>query len=153
MSTAKLQVATELLTEALRLFFEGTSYYAALHLAGAAEEVLAVYVRSHGGVSAFENTKNAVVRVSKFFEAGRVEANSAEIASILNHARNSTKHKFGKGDHYIDFDAAWEAEELLVMAVSDYYQLMTVLPLAETELIRRFNEPRSSALYLPPDRR
>jgi hypothetical protein len=45
--TDKLTIATELLTQSSRLFFEG-AYFASLHLAGAAEELFGVYITNAG---------------------------------------------------------------------------------------------------------
>jgi len=120
------------------MYYEGDSYFAALHLAGAAEEVLAVYVRTNGGTSSFDAFKQGAMRLSKYFSGE--EPSSRDIANLMNRAKNSTKHKYGKGDHDVDFHAQSEAETLLDMAVADYYQLMSVFDLPETDFLRKFND-------------
>jgi hypothetical protein len=52
----KLDVACELLDRSLRLYYAGDSYFSALHLAGAAEEILGVYVERAGGESSFRTS-------------------------------------------------------------------------------------------------
>jgi hypothetical protein len=45
----------------------------------------------------------------------------------------------------VEFDPRAEAQKLLERALTNYYQLMNVLELPETEDMRRFNaEPRSA---------
>ena len=63
-ATSKLDIATELLDRALRLYYERDSYFAALHLAGAAQELLGAHVRTHGGISSFQSLKDSAVRLS-----------------------------------------------------------------------------------------
>lgn len=135
----KLVVATELLDRALRMYYEGNSYFAALHLAGGAEEVLGAYVERHGGESSFRNLQQSAVTLSKLFN-GDVESEPKEIAHVMNRAKNSTKHmNSGGDDDQVDFNARAEAHVLLDRAVSNYYTLMNFYKLPETELVRRFN--------------
>ncbi len=143
-ATTKLEIATELLDRALRLYFEGDSYFSALHLAGAAEELLGVYVKTYGGVRSFDSTKDSAVRLSKYIRNDGTESNPKDIADLINHAKNSTKHKYGKGDHITDFDPRFEAFNMLDLAVENYYQLMSHIDLPDTELLRRFNNARPS---------
>ena len=137
--TAKLAVATELLDRALLMYYAGDSYFAALHLAGAAEELLAVYVKKYGGTSSFESLKSAAVRMSKFFSDDRTSSNPKDIGDLLNAAKNSTKHMRGKNDTQVRFDARSEAKEMLDLAVTNYYFLMGFHELTETDMLRRFN--------------
>jgi hypothetical protein len=44
-----------------------------------------------------------------------------------------------EGDDEIFFDPRREAEDLLRRALTNYYDLMSQLPLDESELMRRFN--------------
>ena len=129
----------ELLDRALRLYFEGDSYFTALHLAGAAEEILGVYVKIHGGVPAFDSTRASTVYLSKYIRNDGTESKAKDIGDLMNHAKNSTKHKFGKNDHVVAFDPRREARNMLDLCVENYYQLMSLLNLPETELLRKFN--------------
>lgn len=136
--TEKLVVATELLDRALRMYYEGSSYFAALHLAGAAEEILGVYVERHGGESSFKSLQRGSVKISKFVNGG-VESKPKDIAFVMNHAKNSTKHMDTEDDDHVYFNPQTEARDLLDRAVSNYYSLMSLYELPETELVRRFN--------------
>ena len=135
----RLTVACELLDEALRLYFEPRANYACLHLAGAAEEIFGAYVDKHGGESAFANHRRVGVRLSAYFSSDGTPSSEKAIGDVINFAKNNTKHGHG----LVDFDPRAEAQELLERALTNYYQLMNVFDLPETESMRRFNtEPR-----------
>ena len=137
--TSKLDIATELLDRALKLFYERDSYFAALHLAGAAEEVLGAYVRSQGGVSAYESLRDGAVKLSKHIRDDGIESAPKRIANAMNHAKNATKHMDDGDDDRVYFNVEFEARERLDLAVTNYYMLMQYLPLRETPLLQRFN--------------
>lgn len=138
-STEKLVVATELLNCALRLYYEGNSYFAALHLAGGAEEVLGAYVEHHiGGESSFKSLQRGAVNISKFVN-GEGESKPKDIAMVMNNAKNSTKHMDSKDDNIVHCNPQTEAKDLLDRAISNYYYLMGFYNLSETDLVRRFN--------------
>jgi hypothetical protein len=137
--TDKLQVAVELLDRALCMYYEGNSYFAALHLAGGAEEILGAYVERSGCESSFKSLQQAAVRLSKFLNDG-LESKPKDIADVMNHAKNRTKHMNKDNDDTVYFDPKTEAHDLLDRAVSNYYTLMSDFDLPETDLIRRFNE-------------
>lgn len=139
MSTEKLHVASELLDRALHMYYEGNSYFAALHLAGGAEEVLGAYIERSGGESSFKSLQRGAVKLSKFFNDGGVESSPKGIATVMNHAKNRTKHMDVEEDDHVYFDPKAHAHDLLDRAVSNYYALMSIYELPETELIRRFN--------------
>ena len=132
----KLDIACELLDRSLRLYYAGDSYFACLHLAGAAEEILGVYVEKHGRDSSFANFRSAAVRLSGFLADDGAPSTPKDIGDLMNHAKNNTKHGHG----VVNFDAKKEAKELLDRAATNYYFLMNHYPVPETELIRRFNE-------------
>ena len=142
MPVDKLDVACELLDRALRLYYEGDSYFASLHLAGAAEEIFGVYARRCGMESAFTNFRRAATKMAKYFGSDQEDSESHSIGELMNRAKNQTKHGHGA----VTFDAATEAKEILDRAVSDYYALMNhYSQLQETELIGRFNRELTGA--------
>ena len=53
-SYSKLEIATQQLDTALMLYFEDKNYFSVITLAGAAEEILAVYLKLHKQPNAFE---------------------------------------------------------------------------------------------------
>ena len=138
--TPKLEIARELLDRALRLYYEGGSDFAALHLAGAAEELLGRHVEKLGGESSFASLQQGAVRLSKYINPDKTESEPKAIANVMNHAKNATKHMNKTDDDHVSFDPRAEAHDRLDRAVSDYYQAMAEYELPETELIRRFNQ-------------
>jgi hypothetical protein len=132
----RLFVACELLDCALRLYYEGQYHYATLHLAGAAEEILGVYVEQCGAPSSFTSSKSAAAKIAVILGGGSEGASRKAIGDLMNYAKNRTKHGHGP----VDFDARQEAKEILDRAVTNYYALMNVYPeLPESPLISRFN--------------
>jgi hypothetical protein len=126
------------------MYYEGNSYFASLHLAGAAEEILAVYVKKHEGISSFESLRDVAVMLSKTEIVKNLIDDSVEptvknIADIMNRAKNSTKHMNKRDDDLVHLEAQGEAKDLLCRAVTNYYYLMGFLDLEETSLLRRFN--------------
>ncbi|WMW79539.1 hypothetical protein RF679_12875 [Undibacterium cyanobacteriorum] len=138
--TEKLLVAAELLDRALRLCYGGDSFFSALHLAGAAEEIFGAYVTRKGGKSAFKNLQTGAIELSQHFNDGS-DSTPKDIADLLNSAKNRTKHLHvdANDDDNIYFEPKRQAHDLLDRAVSNYYCLMAHFELPETELVRRFN--------------
>ncbi|TNJ35792.1 hypothetical protein E1B00_08620 [Arenimonas terrae] len=132
-----MTVAIELLEQALRLYYE-KSHFAALHLAGAAEELLGAHLRAVGAQSTFDNYRTAGVElVNALGKDAPITRKDRE--GLLNHAKNRTKHMDSAEDGLITFDPAEEAWEPLDRAVTDYYHLLQYLPLEEFPLVARFN--------------
>jgi hypothetical protein len=142
--TEKLIVAVELLDRALQMYYEGNSYFASLNLAGAAEEILAAYVKKYGGTSSFESMRDLALMISKQdieknYIDDDIEPTAKSINFIINQAKNTTKHMDKPNDDLVYFDAQAEAKDCLDRAVNNYYYLMNFLDLEETSLLQRFN--------------
>ena len=140
-TTEKLLVAVELLDRALRMYYEGSSYFAALHLAGGAEEILGVYVERREGESSLKSLVSGAVEFSKLLNDG-VASNPKNIRDAINHPKNQTKHMDKGNGEYVTFDPKMEARNLLERAVSNYYTLIrdkNRYNLPETGLLSRFN--------------
>ena len=126
----KYAASLELLSRAIELYLREDSYYSALHLAGAAEEVLAVYVRdlpaesSSGVGSASDQQRQAFLALSEPTSPKDTAALEKWFHDRTYAARNAVKHKFGRKDRVLDFPAQQEAAELLELAVSTYFQLL-----------------------------
>lgn len=66
--TPKMRVAKELMDKALEAYYD-QAYFAAIHLAGGAEEILGVYVtRVTGTDNAFKSLQTAAVRFSALLD-------------------------------------------------------------------------------------
>lgn len=135
----KLQVAIELLDTALELYFRGDSYFAALHLAGATDELLGKYAEKHGGQSSFA----AILDASVYFSSCNDERHRKRLANLINGPKNLIKHFDDGTSVRIEFDPKLEAKRMLDRAMSNYYLVahLTGEPSrGETSLMRRFDE-------------
>jgi hypothetical protein len=144
----KYAASLELLSRAIELYLREDSYYSALHLAGAAEEVLAVYVRdlpadSFSGVgSASDQMKQAFLALSEPTSPKDKAALEKWFHDRTFAAKNAVKHKFGRRDRVIDFPPQQEAAELLELAVSTYFQLFARTAIPYLPCIEAFDQKR-----------
>ncbi|MFJ2491412.1 hypothetical protein ACIOV9_07685 [Pseudomonas iridis] len=139
--TPKLLVAVQLLDRALSMYYQEDSYFAALHLAGAAEEIMGVYVERKGHESSFNSLHAVAVKFTELLndDAG---AKPKDIINLMNYARNRTKHIDREGDDNVYFDPKSEAFDILDRAITNFYTLMQYFDLRETENLCRFNAER-----------
>jgi hypothetical protein len=141
-------VALELLERAIELYLRGDSYYSAIHLGGAAEELLSVYAREIKTsptttlIPAFDQMKEAVLKLSA--PATRQEADEIEkwIHDRMSNAKNSVKHKRGPKDDSVDFDPKEEAYEIVDRAITTYFQLFSALNLRPLRSVEEFDASR-----------
>ena len=147
-SVPKSEVACELLDRAIELHLRGDSYYAALHLGGAAEELLSVSAREVQVAPgtflkpAFDQMKRAIVALSKpSSEAERQEVEKWA-HDRMNDAKNSIKHKRGARDNSVNFDAKEESYDMIDRAVTTYFQLFSILHLRHLPSIQEFDKRR-----------
>lgn len=134
----KLSVATEQLDTALRLYFGRHDYFSVITLAGAAEEILGVYLKIHGRPNAFDETLESSLRVYRWL-FGEEESRDS-LHKTVNRVKNSSKHMMGKNDISLECNPREEAKKVLDRAVSNYYCLMEFEEINETPRIRKFNE-------------
>lgn len=144
----KHAVALEHLDRAIELYMRGDSFYSALHLGAAAEEILNVYARevdlgSLGAMKpAFDQIKDAVVALSAPMTLKEKAETEKWIYDRMTDARNAVKHKRGRGDHAVSFDAKKEAYEVIDRVITTYFQLQSHLSLKYLPSIRAFDERR-----------
>jgi len=136
----KIEIAKELLDSALYHYYDSQQYFASIHCAGAAEEILGRYIESHGGEPAFEKQNEDLRKISKILND--IESPKKDITYVMNYAKNKTKHMDKEDDEILVLDPKLEAEDLLDRAVGNYYNLMAHLDLEETEYIQRYNQVR-----------
>ena len=144
----KHAVALELLERAVELYLRGNSYYAALHLGAAAEEVFAVYIRDMERELPVA-VKPASDRLKEAFIAFRAPTTSQEKAAAekwihdrMFGAKNAVKHKFGKKDWVVAFDAKEEAFDAIDMAISNYFALFSHTDLPWLPCVGEFDMAR-----------
>ena len=146
--TPKHEVALELLDRAIELFLRGDSYYSAIHLGAAAEELLAVYAREIQVTSTenlkppFDQMKDAIVAMSAPTSPKQVQEIEKWTHDRMSHAKNSVKHKRGSKDGSVDFEATEEAYDVIDRAISTYIQLQPVLRLRHLPSITAFDAAR-----------
>lgn len=144
----KYTASLELLSRGIELYLRGDSYYAALHLAGAAEEVFAVYVRElppeplTGCGSASDQLRQAFVALSDPSRPQDEKSLEKWFHDRTYAAKNAVKHKRGRRDYLVDFDPKLEAGELLDLAVSTYFQLFSRTDLSYLSCIEAFDKQR-----------
>ena len=130
----KIHVAAELLDQALRLYFEGAAFFAVIHLAAAAEEVLGGYIAKNGGVDSLRAWAGLMAVVS---DDHSKDARKADWAYLVQ-TKNAIKHNNFVEECFLDVNPQSEAKEWLSRAVSNYVRLQRNYDLPETELIKRF---------------
>ena len=147
-SVPKSEVACELLDRAIELHLRGDSYYAALHLGGAAEELLSVSAREVQVAPgtflkpAFDQMKRAIVALSKPSSEAERQEGEKWAHDRLNDAKNSIKHKRGARDNSVNFDAKEESYDMIDRAVTTYFQLFSILHLRHLPSIQEFDKRR-----------
>ena len=142
MATFKLEIACELLNDALELYYSKESYFSAIQLAGAAEELLGRHLQLIGEKSAFKSEITDFVDLLNAVAPTSGTWHKKEMVNFVNNAKNHTKHMDPGSETAVAFDPCLEAREILERAVSDYYHLIAFSTLVETPLIRRFNQDR-----------
>jgi hypothetical protein len=144
----KFTASLELLSRGIELYLRGDSYYSALHLAGAAEEIFAVYVRElppeplSGVGSASDQIKQAFVALSDPVCPQDKKSLEKWFHDRTYAAKNAVKHKRGHRDYGVDFDPKLEAAELLDLAISTYFQLFSRMGLPYLPCIEAFDKQR-----------
>jgi len=146
----KHAIAMEHLERAMELYQRGDSYYSALHLGAAAEEILAVYARDTQISStqtlkpSFDEFKEAVFALSAASSPAEQAKTEKWIHDRMTDAKNSVKHKAGRKDAYVGFDAKEEAYVVIDRAISTYFQLFLPLRLPYLPSIQDFDAKRRS---------
>ena len=146
----KSEVACELLSRAIELHLRGDSYFAALHLGGAAEEVLAVCAREIPAVGgtfmkpAFDEMKELIVELSDPKSEQEERRLQKWAHDRLSEAKNSVKHKRGPQDRTVNFDAKEESYDVIDRAITTYFQLWSPLHLPYLPSIQEFDQRRRS---------
>lgn len=147
-TVSKSEVACELLERAIELHLRGDSYYAALHLGGAAEELLSVSAREVKVAPdtflkpAFDQMKEAIVALSKPSSEAERQQVEKWAHDRMNDAKNVVKHKRGAKDTSVALDAKEESGDLIDRAITTYFQLFSILRLRHLPSIQDFDQRR-----------
>jgi hypothetical protein len=134
---SKLEVATEQLDLALRLYLRNKEYLAVITLAGAAEEILGVYLKAHDQPNALEKHLDASLALYRWM--WNSDGSRDKMHKVVNRVKNGSKHMMGVKDKTLHCSPKKEAKKVLDRAVSNYYSLMNFENLSETPPLRKFN--------------
>jgi hypothetical protein len=138
--TQKQKVALELLDCALQMYFE-KSYFAAIHLAGAAEELFGKYLAmSKEAVPAADAIYEHVAQRFGYTLDTAPRALKTAVYQRIFHSRNRTKHLDPEGDHDITFDPRREAEVGIHRAMSNFLEVAVRLRIELTPNMLRYDE-------------
>ncbi|RQR21633.1 hypothetical protein DIE23_37885 [Burkholderia sp. Bp9143] len=122
----KIEIARSMLDTAIEIYLDEGDRFSVLHLASAAEEVIAgLLKRRRSGSStvypqdrtAREKTMDAIVEILK---ARGIDRTEKEVGTFLNAVRNGTKHHGGNDSEIVIADAESEAWDALFRAIDNY---------------------------------
>ena len=124
MRLTALEIAERQLLTSLKMWRDG-DFVSCITLAGAAEEILGRRMRKLGLEPSFDNIKETIVRLARYF--GETDPNiDKTVAELMNQTRNELKHY--AGEESLEFDIKGDAEEMLERAISNYTSLTGKLP-------------------------
>jgi hypothetical protein len=129
----KLDLAIEMLDEAIRQFLDHRSYACSLNLAGAAEEVLGRTVELRGGESSLVEHVKDHLMIAKAFPGSTLTP--AQSRQRYNLAKNSIKHLNDTDDAEVTLDLVDEAIAMLNRAIRN----VILLQIPYTKEIVRFD--------------
>ena len=112
----KAEIADEMLEVAIDQFFAGR-HFAALNLAGVAQEIYGKLVRLAGLQDQIQETIDFANKIAK--RQGGPEVTVREWKKIAGERKNSIKHFDSEADRYIDIDAEDEARLMIGDAVTE----------------------------------
>lgn len=128
----KLIIADEMLDASIDEFLINERYFAALNLAGVAQEIYGKWLRANREIdlrSQLLDQCEKIVRSEGAEKFDRKKTNKQD-----NHIKNSIKHLNSKNDRYLDVDIELESFILIMEAVANHKQLNRVV----TSNIERF---------------
>lgn len=130
----KIDIALNLLEKAILVYGEGNNYFAALHLAGASEEILGNYLKMKGKKTSLESDKEAFILMNK--KLFKKNVTEKEAIKFLNDPKNATKHmdikNNNKNNEYIVIDPKASAESMIDRAITNWWHLNeNITPLME----------------------
>jgi hypothetical protein len=118
-------IALEHLEEALRMYLDEKAYFAAITLAGAAEEILGKLAKHQGKENSIESLKKAARQIHERVYGETIEP--AAIADRANYARNKLKHVNPGLEPLVTINVEEEAYDMLNRAIDNYWLVMEQL--------------------------
>ena len=139
--TDKLVIAIEYLNTASTLWLYEVSYFSALHLAAAAEELSGKACRIAKINSHFDDLR---LRVRNMLSAVGIEHSEKQLKDAFYGAKNAIKHMDSRNDAVVNIDARKESADLIESAYRNLEKLGLQDEVSET--VRRVID--SNALHI-----
>ncbi|MFH1519843.1 MAG: hypothetical protein ABIE75_04645 [Candidatus Omnitrophota bacterium] len=134
----KINIAESLLNKALSIYEKGDNYFAALHLAGASEEILGKYLTINGLRNTLEDEKEALISVK--YDLFKIRLSEKEAISSLIGAKNAIKHMSSEKDRIVKMNPKKDAEAMLDRAIGNWLRLKRkVTPQMDKFITRNIN--------------
>lgn len=101
--------------------YERKDYFAALHLAGAGEEIMGKYLEAAGGMPSLKSQTHAIVGVKKMLYG--VDMFEKDAKTLLNKPKNTIKHMNDRAESTVSMDPKYESEDMLGRAFTNLIRL------------------------------
>ena len=131
--TDKLDIADEMLDAAISEFLDAQRHFAAMNLAGVAQELYGRQVRLTGLTDQIQETIRAA---NMFAEMHGASVSDKEWWEIAGRPKNSIKHFDSESDRHVHLDAEDEARFMIGDAISEHDKLDRI----NSSDVERFNE-------------
>jgi hypothetical protein len=133
---SKREIACEYLDAAIEFYLTGTNLFCAIHLAGAAEELLGKHLSEDRRIFTF------AWRAEKALRSETRPTSDEEARKSVTEWKNRIKHMDNSNDATVRVDPMAAAEFHIRLALTNFYNLN----LPETPAIRKFEDHQSRRL-------
>lgn len=123
-----------MLESAIEEFLDKRRFFAALNLAGVAQEIYGKEIRIIGRVDTMSRV--TIDSHSLYINENSKKATLKEFKEIWNHAKNSIKHLNCENDRFVELNPVKEARLMIAVAIND----KAVLNRAVSPMEERFRE-------------
>lgn len=134
----KLQIALEYLEAAIEERELHQRYFAAMNLAGIAEELLGKIIRSTGGVDRLSKTVDTLSHIQEFGadQLGWIQRSKKDLKKLLSFPKNSIKHMDNAADHNakLFFEIEDESKWLIQNAIAN----LDILEISHSSTVKNF---------------
>jgi hypothetical protein len=117
----KLHIADEMLDSAIEEFLDNRRFFAALNMAGVAQELYGKAIRIENGQDTITKIANESFEIYKKNRSS--DSTLKEFKEISSHAKNGIKHFDTANDQHIEIDPNKEARLMIAVALNDKAQL------------------------------
>lgn len=135
---SKVKIALEYLEAAIEERELHQRYFAAMNLAGVAEELLGKIIRSTGGVDRLTKTVDTLSHIQKFGadQLGWIQRSKKDLKNLLSFPKNSIKHMHNAADYTakLFFEIEDESKWLIEGAISN----LDILEIHHSSTVKNF---------------